>query len=186
MWVLGICISVLGMARETECGCLALEQRITCPRMTTMTGQTVTFSGRLMCTLNALFLLPLVMTIQADLGRFLSQHTSILTGMYGVARLAVALFDRFVLCCARDTFMTGQAEPISKRLQLDSGAFKLVTVIAVTAADRRVDHLPEQTWICRTVLGMTADAPGCDGIVLMCRNETDVANVVAGHTQFKA
>jgi hypothetical protein len=52
----------------------------------------------------------MVMAIQTDPGRRLSEHADILTGMLGVTHLTVTLLDRFMLCCPRDIFMTSQTE----------------------------------------------------------------------------
>ena len=112
--------------------------------MAIMASQAFPFFDRLMSTANGRFFLPLVMAVQAQLGRLFSQHSGILAGMFAVTRLTIPLLDRFVLCDSRDLFMAGQAKPPRKRLQLDCGAINLVAIVAIATADRRVDHLSEQ------------------------------------------
>ena len=106
-----------------------------------MTSQAFPFAYRFMYTLNTSCLFSLFMTVEAEFGRLISQHTVKLTGMHIVTRLAVALLDRFVLRCVRNVLMTGQTEPLIKGLYFNRGAFNEVTVIAVAISYRRVADL---------------------------------------------
>ena len=85
-----------------------------------------------------------------------------------------------MLGCCRNSIMTGQAEPIIKGQQLNSGTFDLVTVIAVAVPHGWMDHLPKQAWITGTVLCVAVNAPVCDRIVLMGCHEFSVASIMTG------
>lgn len=171
------------MTGETEGRCLALEQSLAGRCMTTMAGQTLAFTGGSVDTVNTFFLLPLFMTVQADLGRCLGQHTGILTGMNGMARLAISRLDRLVLRHGRDLVMTGQTKPASKRLDLDRGTLDLVTVAAIAAPHRLVNHLPEQCRITGTVLGMAVNATGGHRITLVGLGKVGTPHCMAGGAQ---
>jgi hypothetical protein len=82
------------------------------------------------------------MTIQANLGWRFAQQACVIAGVIGMTRLAIPILDRFMCRYARNIFMTGQTEPSFKSLKLDSRALNLVTIVAVTAADRWVDYDP--------------------------------------------
>jgi hypothetical protein len=126
------------------------------------------------------------MAVQADFGRSFRQHAGILAGMIGVAGLAVTLLDRLMLRRARDIVMTGQAESAFKGLEVNIGTLDLVTVVAVAASHRRMDNLPKKSRITGTVLRVAFDAPGCDRIPLVGRNELGAFRFMTGSTQVAA
>ena len=132
-----------------------------------MTGQAFTLCHRFVRTAHALFFLPVIVTIEADLRRRLSQHAAILAGMLGMAGLAIPFLNRFVLRCTGHIIVTVQAEFTCGRVQTDFTPSELMTVITVTAAYRRVDHFFQQSRVRRAVLCMALDATGRDRVVLM-------------------
>jgi hypothetical protein len=186
----GVSIDLTIMAGETKGRRITLEQRSDRCSVSVMAGQALTFGGRFMRTSDVLLILSLVMTVQADFcGRF-RKHSGIFTGMHAMARLAVTLPDRFVLCLIRNVIMTNQAKPAFNGQDLDSGAVDLVTVVAVAAAHRRVDHFSEQSRITGTMLCVTVNASVPDRIVLMGLNKrgavyfmTGTAQVIFRHVQ---
>jgi hypothetical protein len=68
----GVGIRFSGMAGEAKNRRLALKQGLTWSRMTAMAREAFPFFHRLVDTTHGVFCLPLIMTIKADLGRFLT------------------------------------------------------------------------------------------------------------------
>jgi len=172
----GIGIDLPVMARVTKDRRIVLQQSPIWRRMTIMAGQTLTFTGWLMHTLRRARPVTLIMTFPANFGRFIGQHSGILTGMHGMALLAVTLLDRHVLSRGRNLIVTGQAEPTFNSLHGNCGAIDLVTVITIATAHRGVDNFPEQSRITGTMLGVAVDASVFDRVALMGRNELGVFN----------
>lgn len=165
--VLGVGKNLPVMTGEAEIRRVALEQGAARPRMAVVTGQALAFADGSMHAPHSLLFLPLLMTVQADLGRRLGQHAGMVAGMDGVTHLAVARLDRIVLRRGRDVVMTGLAEPAGNGLHGDGGALDLMAVVALAAFQRLVNHFLEQSRLGRTVLRVAVDAIGCDRVILM-------------------
>ena len=75
-----------------------------------MTRHAFSLCDRFMCTAHARFVLPVLVTIEADLRRRVSQHAGILAGMLGMAGLAIPFLNWFMLRCAGHVIVTVQAE----------------------------------------------------------------------------
>ena len=178
---IGIGLSI--MTGKTENRRLTLEQRLHPRGVTIMTGKAVPFSHRGMNAMLTGLLLALVVAVQADLGWRIGQHSGIFAGVFGVANLAIAILDRLMLCCRRNIVMTFQTEPALEGLHFYGRALDQVTVIAVAASYRGVNHLAKQIGITGTVLGMTIDTAGGHRITLVSFGKTGGADLVAGSTK---
>ena len=107
------------------------------------------------------------MAAQTNLARRCGEHADIVTAMNRMARLAIALLNRFMLGSGLDLGMTGEADPALHFFQSDASTRDLMTFVAVTALHGCVDHLLEQPLLIRGVLRMTVETMGADGIILM-------------------
>jgi len=180
---LGFGIDLSVMAGVTEVGRVALEQRPARPGVTAMAGQTLPFARRRVHALQRVRLLPLIMAVQADLGRCFGQHALIVAGMLCVTGPAVPFLDRLVLRRCGNVIMTGQAQPSIEGLKSYGGALDFMAVVAAAALQWFVDDFLEQSRPAGAVLRVTVDTNAFDRIVLVGRSELGAARVMTGGAQ---